>query len=98
MPATAVLKERYQMGNGKVNIVDITPGVYATDGVAVSKTQMGITRVDAVMPAVVSGYTFEYVHATGKLKSYIVGAAGALTEVANATNLNFPVRCVVIGK
>lgn len=91
MPATVKLIERYQMGNGKANIVDITPGVYAAGGVDVNPSHFGVTIIHAVFPGPMSGYTFQYEF--GKLKAYKADA-----EVVNGVNLNFPVRCVVIGK
>jgi hypothetical protein len=71
-------------------------GTYATNGVAVTGTNFELyntlsdLRVD---PA--SGYTFEYVKSTGKVKAYWQrDSAGttydkvALTEVDNATDLS----------
>lgn len=88
MPATVTLRERRKLGNAYMNVCDIVVGVYATGGVAVTPQQLGLTRLDLVLPAPAAGYIFEYDHANQKLKAFtptsvaMAGTAG----VAGADN------------
>lgn len=62
---------------------------YPTNGEAIS---FGIANVSIVIVAPAGGYTFEYDSSAGKIKAYYGDYSstsdGALTEVANATDLS----------
>jgi hypothetical protein len=79
----------------KVRRGTISLGTYATGGVAVTPTNVGLIRIDDLDVQPSAGYIFEYLPATGKVKAYrqkdpaaAGGADIALPEVANAVDLS----------
>ena len=99
MPATVTLRERRKLGNAYMNVCDIVVGVYATNGVSVTPQQLGLTRLDLVLPAPAAGYIFEYDHATRMLKAFtptsvsMAGTAGA----ASADNTLIRTSATAVG-
>jgi hypothetical protein len=51
-------------------------GTYATNGVAIAASDVGLGRVDDIMIDPAGGYVFEYVKSTGKVKAYQSAGAG----------------------
>lgn len=69
-------------------------GVYATNGIAVTPSKVGLGAIDTFEVDPAGGYTFEYVASTGKVKAYVAkdpaaagGADIVLQELANAVDI-----------
>jgi len=64
-------------------------GTYATGGVAVTASQVGLGRISFIQVQPAGGYVFEYDATAGKIKAYWTGAAtsSVLAEVDTSTNL-----------
>lgn len=77
-------------GNRRQVVVRLTfDSSYPTGGEAIAAADLGLSRIDALFIQPTSGYVFEYVASTGKIKAYLTGTSAAvLDEVANATNLS----------
>lgn len=78
----------------KIRRGTLTLGAYATNGVAVTPTLFGLTRIDDIDIQPAGGFVFEWLPATGKVKAYDqkdpAAAGGAdipLPEVGNAVSL-----------
>lgn len=83
------------LGNRRLTQGTGNLGTYATGGIAVTATQVGLGAIDdlVVMPA--GGYVFEYDKTNGKVLAYdqkdpaaAGGADIALPQVATATSLS----------
>jgi hypothetical protein len=64
---------------------------YPTNGELLQNSQLGLDTVTGVLVYPTSGYVFEYVSSTKKIKAYqdnAVAAAAPLGEVANTTDLS----------
>ena len=88
------------VGGLKGRVVEITfDSSYATGGEALTAADCGMSSIVQLLAHENSGRVFEYDYANSKLKAYQdAGAAAALAEVPNATNLATVVtRALVIG-
>jgi len=65
---------------------------YPTGGEALAASTLGMKKVEFLLAEPKLGYVFEYDYANSKLKAYWADfsatAAGALSEVADTTNLS----------
>jgi len=77
MPTVSLLHRR-KMGNGYMNVCDITlDSSYPTGGEAITPQQLGLTALDFVLPSPAAGYIFEFDHANSKLKAFTPTVAQA---------------------
>lgn len=87
MSATVSIVKRIKMGNAKASIVDITfDASYPTGGESVTPGQVGLEVVQGFICEANSGYTFEYVRSTKKLKALAPIGVVAGDGVADANN------------
>lgn len=72
---------------------------YATGGEALTADDLGLSSIDFVSVEPASGYLFEYDYTNAKVLAYrCAAAAGAHTQVPNATNLSaVSTRALVVG-
>jgi hypothetical protein len=83
------------LGNKRQSFGTGNLGTSATNGIAVTPTQVGLGVIEDLVVDPAAGYVFEYVKATGKVKAYVVNDDGSanpvsgspLGEVANDTAL-----------
>ena len=78
---------------------------YASGGIAVSASQVGLGVIDELIVMPAAGYVFEYVPSTGKVKAYdqtdpanAGGADIALAEVGAVDLSGVTFRFVAIGR
>lgn len=85
-----------------LTITEVSVGQYATNGIAVAASDVGLRQIDVIVPVVGSGgYTVAWDRANSKIKVHQqpgVAAAGAHPEVPNATDLSaLKVTLIAIG-
>lgn len=89
MPAASNVV-RHNLGDTYQLTADWSPGVYATGGVVIAPTDVGVSPAGAIefidCPAVVGSRLFETVLASGVWKVKAYSALG--TEVSNSTDLS----------
>jgi hypothetical protein len=84
MALTLKLVRTSVQGNTRVNYYDATfDASYATGGLALKPSDVGLSRIVAVDASPVGGRSFPYVASTGKLQAF-----GGTTEVTNTTDLS----------
>ena len=82
--------------------VDVTIGTYATGGVSLAPSDVGLSRIVSVVAPPASGYTFAYDYTNAKLKVFqgdnANAAAAPAVEVPNAANLAaVTTRATIVG-
>lgn len=91
MASSMTVSDKYAVGNKLQRNGTGNLGTYATNGVAVSASQLGLSVIDELMVHSAGGYVFEWDKANGKVKCYeeeAVAAGGPLVETANATDIS----------
>lgn len=96
---------RTVIGNMRMIIATVDfDSSYPTGGESLTPTDLGLNNIEFIMAEPNSGYVFQYDHTSQKLKAYYgnydQSSDGALTEVANTTNLSSVtgVRVIAIGR
>lgn len=82
MPSTITLSGDWMtsLGNRRGTSGTGNLGTYATNGVAVSAAQLGLGTIYSFTIDPASGYIFEYVASTGKVKAYVHGGFASHTH------------------
>ena len=78
--ATVTVRRRFKYGNGFSTVCDVAmSNSYPAGGEPIKPAELGLGRVDFVLPSPAAGYLFEFDHTNSKLKAFNPRAAIAST-------------------
>ena len=82
--ATVTVRRRFKFGNGFGTVCDVAmSNSYPTGGEPITPAELGLGRVDFVLPSTAASYMFEFDHTNSKLKAIHPRAAIANTLAAS---------------